>query len=354
MEKFRRKIILGGLSLLLIFFVVVVPIIGAAAVVAAPVIAIHNFFVGIGDFLFGDKQKEGMDSVVFYTESEQGRLEYTTYYKPVIDAYQDKVNINPKDLWLVNIISVISSQPLEVGQEPRYNLHQLIDRQVKALVVEKAQEVELENEEGLKESTIQYTYSLRPRDEYLSLLKGQEPWATQLQSMSTSTLVSHLDHAPTLTESGLIITSSIGDQTFIYPLAEKRRVTSNFGYRVLNGQLGFHSGIDLGTGCGLPIFASISGTIVRNERSHPPTGKFKGDQFGWIQNGNVIVTYSHLRNPFPHEVGTYVNQGDFVGYSGNTGYSFGCHLHMSIRVDGKVVNPRNFIDFDNPEILARR
>ncbi|OQA03861.1 MAG: AmiB activator [bacterium ADurb.Bin400] len=42
--------------------------------------------------------------------------------------------------------------------------------------------------------------------------------------------------------------------------------------------------------------------------------------------------------------GQRVNTGDFIGRMGNTGYSFGAHLHFEVRsADGSTVNPRNYL-----------
>lgn len=42
-------------------------------------------------------------------------------------------------------------------------------------------------------------------------------------------------------------------------------------------------------------------------------------------------------------VGQKVRQGEVVGHQGNTGYSFGSHLHLEIRLNNTPVNPRNYL-----------
>ncbi len=38
-----------------------------------------------------------------------------------------------------------------------------------------------------------------------------------------------------------------------------------------------------------------------------------------------------------------VKAGDLIGYVGNTGRSFGCHLHWNVEFEGRYQNPRPFL-----------
>ncbi len=109
-------------------------------------------------------------------------------------------------------------------------------------------------------------------------------------------------------------------------------LTSGFGYR---GR-GFHTGIDLAMPIGTPVRASDSGMVT--------TAGWQG-AYGntiWIDHGGGLVTvYAHL-NGFGVSVGSVVERGAVIGYSGNTGRSTGPHLHFEIRENGTPRNPLNY------------
>lgn len=124
---------------------------------------------------------------------------------------------------------------------------------------------------------------------------------------------------------------------------EKLIITSDFGPRVLpDGKTSNHRGVDIANQAskGDPhpvIIAAVSGTV-----------KATGYQSGGLGNYITIkgidgreYTYGHLDEVYKNTIktGEYVNSGDEMGKMGNTGYSFGTHLHYSVKEDGKYINP---------------
>ena len=63
-----------------------------------------------------------------------------------------------------------------------------------------------------------------------------------------------------------------------------------------------------------------------------------------IKTGTYSVCYCHLSR-VEVEKGAYVNAGDVIAQSGNTGMSTGPHLHLTIKNNGKVIDPAIILNF---------
>jgi murein DD-endopeptidase MepM/ murein hydrolase activator NlpD len=110
-------------------------------------------------------------------------------------------------------------------------------------------------------------------------------------------------------------------------------VTSPFGYRW--GRL--HAGIDIGVPYGTPIHAAASGTVVLAGW----TGGY--GNYTCIDHGGGLATcYAH-QSSFAVSSGAQVAQGQVIGYVGNTGHSFGSHLHFEVRINGTPVDPLGYL-----------
>ncbi len=120
--------------------------------------------------------------------------------------------------------------------------------------------------------------------------------------------------------------------TYMYPVTNWV-LTSNFGYRW--GRL--HAGVDVGVPIGTTVRASRGGQII--------TAGWVGGYGNcvMIDHGDGIVTvYGHL-SEVTVSVGQYVDQGQQVALSGNTGRSTGPHLHFEIRVNGTAEDPLPYL-----------
>ena len=116
-------------------------------------------------------------------------------------------------------------------------------------------------------------------------------------------------------------------------------LTSGYGYRAdpISGKRAFHSGIDLSTSPGQPIYAPADGVVVIAERSgHLGNSVSLSHGFGYS------TRFGHMAK-IAVEAGEKVERGDIIGYVGNTGRTTGYHLHYEIMLDGKTVNPLGYI-----------
>lgn len=110
-------------------------------------------------------------------------------------------------------------------------------------------------------------------------------------------------------------------------------VVSGFGMRW--GRL--HTGIDIAAGYGVPIRAAAAGTVV----SAGWNGGY--GNYTLVDHGNGLSTgYAH-QSSIAVGAGTRVSQGQVIGYVGNTGHSFGPHLHFEVRVGGSPVDPLGYL-----------
>jgi murein DD-endopeptidase MepM/ murein hydrolase activator NlpD len=114
----------------------------------------------------------------------------------------------------------------------------------------------------------------------------------------------------------------------IWPIAG--RVSQEFG--------GGHPGMDIFAPCGTPTYAAKAGTVIIAGMNNGGYGNLVVIDHG----GGFSTAYAHHQS-LTVSVGQSVSQGQQVGFEGTTGYSTGCHLHFETRVNGSVVNPRNYL-----------
>ena len=121
------------------------------------------------------------------------------------------------------------------------------------------------------------------------------------------------------------------------PLQGGGRIASRFGYRIhpIFHTRRLHSGVDLASRTGTPIYASGDGVV---ERAQWVSGYGK---FVELKHSNGYETgYGHMsRIADGMKPGVRVRQGQIIGYVGSTGNSTGPHLHFEIKVNGRFVDP---------------
>nr|WP_322713896.1 M23 family metallopeptidase [Nostoc sp. ChiSLP03a] len=110
--------------------------------------------------------------------------------------------------------------------------------------------------------------------------------------------------------------------------------TSPYGMRTLNGVTKLHKGIDIANSAGTPIQAAADGTISSAGNANDGYG----NKVIIDHANNEQTVYAHTSKILVSN-GQQVKQGQVIALMGNTGHSFGNHLHFEIRVTGTPIDP---------------
>jgi len=186
------------------------------------------------------------------------------------------------------------------------------------------------------------TLSIPTRDGFYYIVKKNERLANILQAHKVT-----LDKFMTENEHVNVDLLDVGEEIFLpgaKPImraegwlipVSSRVVTSGYGWRSWP-RAAFHKGLDL-KAFYVPVRAAKSGTVTYS---------------GWLGGyGNAIIVqhddtyktlYAHLSRRHV-AVGQRVRRGQVLGRTGDTGYSFGPHLHFEISKNGSNVNPIKFL-----------
>jgi murein DD-endopeptidase MepM/ murein hydrolase activator NlpD len=117
------------------------------------------------------------------------------------------------------------------------------------------------------------------------------------------------------------------------------RISSRFGLRhhPILGYTTMHRGVDFAVPKGTPIMAAGNGVVETEGRA----GSY-GNLVVLRHRNGYETAYAHMSR-FARGIkrGTYVRQGEVIGYVGATGRATGPHLHYEVRIGGKAVNPLN-------------
>ncbi len=138
-----------------------------------------------------------------------------------------------------------------------------------------------------------------------------------------------------------------GTTVFDWPL-ENIRITQLFGgteFAARNPSIyagrAFHPGVDFGAPRGTPIYAPLAGTVRAIGNTDLVPGCFSWGKWILIDHANGLATlYAHLDH-IGVQPGQRVGTREVIGYTGNTGFSTGPHLHLTVYV-AEAVSVRQF------------
>ncbi|MGB3909415.1 MAG: M23 family metallopeptidase [Pseudolysinimonas sp.] len=126
-----------------------------------------------------------------------------------------------------------------------------------------------------------------------------------------------------------------------WPLPEGTTISSFFGYRSCEGCSTMHSGIDIVPGgAGIPIEAIADGVVVGSSVADGSWGVNVTIQHD-VDGVTYRSAYAHMQaGSMTLSPGDTVQRGQVIGRVGNTGQSFGAHLHFVIQTaDGTFIDP---------------
>ncbi|TCK45180.1 murein DD-endopeptidase MepM/ murein hydrolase activator NlpD [Leucobacter luti] len=135
---------------------------------------------------------------------------------------------------------------------------------------------------------------------------------------------------------------SLPDATTRYPFDSEVPLTDPFGARAAP-VAGFHDAQDMDAGAGAEIRIVADGVISEAGVAADGCGFALKVQHR-IDGTNVTSRYCHMQDS-SHDwrVGDAVQQGDTAGRVGNTGMSFGAHLHLAMRQNDVPIDPLPFL-----------
>jgi murein DD-endopeptidase MepM/ murein hydrolase activator NlpD len=120
-------------------------------------------------------------------------------------------------------------------------------------------------------------------------------------------------------------------------------VTSEYGmrYHPILHYVRLHAGIDLRTYCNTKVYAGRDGIVLWSRYRNGYGNQVMVDH-GSVNGNSLMSSYNHLTRGVVHS-GEYVDRGQLIGYSGNTGTSAACHLHFEVYINGSTTNPRPYL-----------
>jgi len=139
---------------------------------------------------------------------------------------------------------------------------------------------------------------------------------------------------------------AVGSGVLAWPL-DKIYVTQKFGVTSDSGRLytsGSHNGVDFRAAIGTKLMTARSGTVVATGNTDLAKNCFSYGKWILIKHENGLTTlYGHL-SVISVKAGDKVTTGQTIGYTGDTGYATGPHLHLTV-IASDAVEVVNLADY---------
>lgn len=96
------------------------------------------------------------------------------------------------------------------------------------------------------------------------------------------------------------------------------------------GGRAYHPGVDFGAPRGTPIYAPLTGTVRATGNTDLVPGCYSWGKWTLVDHPNGLTTLYAHQDVISVTPGQQVTTGEIIGYTGNTGYSTGPHLHFTV------------------------
>jgi murein DD-endopeptidase MepM/ murein hydrolase activator NlpD len=151
----------------------------------------------------------------------------------------------------------------------------------------------------------------------------------------TTSVHSEKFDALTFNDTILIPLRDPGHCQYVHPF--NGNTTSSFGFRKYR----YHFGVDINLETGDTVRCAFDGKVRIAQKSKT---------YGYVvvirHNNGLETYYAHL-SKMTVKPGDDIEAGMTIGLGGNTGHSYGSHLHFEVRFRGVAIDPNYLIDFKN-------
>ena len=269
-----------------------------------------------------DEKKEGIAAALRVLQQKDSEAMLITFLrtKSLADSLLEIQNLSDLNTTLASQISSLGTL--------QDSLSQAID-----IESQKKSAIELERENASNRKEIAEDQK-QEREQLLNLTKTQQKaYETQLsdlqkQQASISDQIDALDEELRKSFNESVLPSK-GPGVFTMPI--QGRITQYYGEvsSLYRGKP--HNGLDIGAPIGTPVLAAGSGTVFAVDNNDKSSRlKYQYGKYVLIKHSNGLATlYAHLSRQVVSP-GQVVKRGELIGYSGNTGYATGPHLHLGL------------------------
>ncbi len=276
--------------------------------------------------------ENGMPSIIEMLINSKGITDFIrkiNVYTSILEYYQNKSgSIKNQKEYIDYIKKDMVSKKLQVEQLKK-DVEKSTNELSSSLETKKKKVEELEKTQGNLQANI---------DAFTA--KKQE--AAKLVDEEIQRIV---NEARKKAESGTNTTFTGGQ--FVWPVDGYNIITTRFGtiYNLVNPAGSAHTGCDVAGGgiLGKPIMAIEAGTVTTAKYGNYGYGNYVIIDHGKCtdDDSNYLSLYGHATT-LAVEVGQKVEKGDVIAYVGSTGNSTGPHLHLEVRVNGKLTDPISY------------